>query len=42
VHRFDALVELARCRPDRVARILTVILGGEDARGPSASATFPG
>jgi hypothetical protein len=42
VHRFDALVELARCRPDRVARILTVILGGEDARGPSAPATFPG
>ncbi len=41
VHRFDALVELARCRPDRVARILTVILGGEDARGPSAPATLP-
>jgi hypothetical protein len=31
VHRFDALVELARCRPDRVAGILPVILGGEDA-----------
>jgi len=40
-HRFDALVELARCRPDRVARILTVILGGEDARGPSAPAMLP-
>lgn len=42
VHRFDALVELARCRPDRVAEILTVILGGEDARGASAPATLPG
>jgi hypothetical protein len=41
-HRFDALVELARCRPDRVAEILTVILGGEDARGPSAPAALPG
>jgi hypothetical protein len=42
VHRFDALVELAQCRPDRVAEILTVILGGADARGSSAPATLPG
>jgi hypothetical protein len=31
VHRFDALVELARGRPDRVARVLASILGGQDA-----------
>ena len=32
-HRFDALVELARSRPDRVVRVLTGILAGGDARG---------
>jgi len=42
VHRFDALVELAQCRPERVAEILTVILDGGDARGPSVPATLPG
>jgi hypothetical protein len=42
VHRFDALVELARFRPDRVAGVLTVILGGEDARGSRVRASLPG
>jgi hypothetical protein len=42
VHRFDALVELARFRPDRVAGILTAILGGEDARGSRVRASLPG
>lgn len=41
-HRFDAVVELARCRPHLVARLLTVILVGEVARGPNAPATSPG
>ena len=42
VHRFDALVELARCRPDRVAGVLTLILGGEDTQESNAPATFRG
>jgi Glycosyl transferases group 1 len=42
VHRFDALVELARCRPDRVAGVLASILDGEGAHPSSARATFPG
>ncbi len=42
VHRFDALVELARCRPDRVAEVLAVLLRGEGAPGPTAPATLPG
>jgi hypothetical protein len=41
VHRFDALVELARCRPDRVAEVLTVVLGGEDTQGSSEPAALP-
>ena len=41
-HRFDALVELARARPDRVTRILTIVLGSGDVRGSSAPATLPG
>lgn len=32
VHRFEALEELARGRPNRVARVLASILGGQDAR----------
>jgi hypothetical protein len=42
VHRFDALVELARSRPDRVAGVLASILGGEDTQESSAPATFRG
>jgi len=36
VHRFDALAELARRRPDRVAGVLASIFSGETAHRPSA------
>jgi hypothetical protein len=42
VHRFDALVELARSRPDRVAGVLVSILGGEATQESSAPTTFRG
>ena len=42
VHRFDALVELARHHPDRVAPVLASILGGEDTQESSALAPFRG
>jgi len=42
VHRFNALVELARYRPDRVAGVLASILGGKDTHGSRAPATFQG
>lgn len=42
VHRFDALVELARSRPDRVAPVLASILGGEDTQESGAPATVRG
>jgi len=40
VHRFDALVELARSQPDRVSGVLASIVGAEDTRGSRAPATF--
>jgi hypothetical protein len=42
VHQFDALVELARCRPDVVAGVLVSILGGKDTHGSSAPEMFQG
>jgi len=42
VHRFEALMELARSRPDRVAGVLEAIFGGEHAQGPSAPAKSRG
>jgi len=42
VHRFDALVELARSRPDNVAGVLVSILDGEATQESSAPATSRG
>jgi len=42
VHRFEALTELARSCPDRVAGVLETIFGGEHAQGSSAPATSRG
>jgi hypothetical protein len=42
VHRFEALTELARSRPDRVAGVLAAIIGGEAAQKSSAPATSRG
>jgi hypothetical protein len=39
VHRFDALMELARCRPDRVTSVLASILCDENTSGSSTLAT---
>lgn len=41
MHRFDALTELARCRPDRVPGVLASILC-DDTPGTSTPATLPG
>jgi len=38
VHRFDAVIELARSRPNRVAEVLASILGGEDTQALSTRA----
>lgn len=40
VHRFDALVELARSHPDHAAGVLASILDGEAIQESSAPATF--
>jgi len=42
VHRFEALTELARSRPDRVAGVLAAIIGGEAAQKSTAPPTSRG